>query len=153
MKALVESPWLGQPGSSWCLTVLFFLTTLKGISGIKAPSQRSTGALGCCARRGGQPGVASPWLGVPFEQPFGPGAVTCPSPSCVPRGTPVSVCVYFSLFLDAQRRLCQSKARCLPGVSPWEGRGGRICTASLRWPKHVRGGGEEMLKRRLERRA
>lgn len=45
----------------------FFKSTLKGISGIKALSQRHAGALGYRARRGGQPGVASPWLVVPSE--------------------------------------------------------------------------------------
>lgn len=122
--------------------VVFFLTTLKGISGIKAPSQHCAGALALATVPGGVASLG--WhhcgWGSPLSQPFGPGASHLPQP--------LYLCVYFSLFLDTQRRLCKAEGRCLPGVSPREGRGGRICTASLRWPKYVCGGGEEMLKGR-----
>lgn len=150
LKALVESPWLGQPGGSWCLMVFFFKKinlkrNLRNKSTVPAPHQ-SPWLL--CQEEWPAWGAAL-WLVVPSE-----GArSTCPSHTCIPMDTPVCVCVYISLCTFTLRR-GSVKLRsivCLLSV-PGRGEEAGICTASLRWPKYVHGGGEEMLKRRPEER-
>lgn len=78
--------------------------------------------------------MASPWLVVPPEQALWSWNQSAAPATLYPHTgymyrVRLYVCVYiflyFSLYLYTQKRHCKAEGRCLPGVSPQEGRRGR----------------------------
>lgn len=129
--------------------VFFFKSTLKGISGIK--HRPSTALELHCVRWVASLGWYHWGWWSHLSEPLPPGASHCPSHTCIPVDTPVDLCVYISLCTFTLRRGTVKPQSVVYLVSvPGKGEEPGICTASPRWPKHVRGGGEEMLKRRRE---
>lgn len=159
--------WHGQPGGSWRLVVFFLKTTLKAISGNKAPSQHLARAPGGAA----QPGPAAP-SPLPSRHVTVNIAITSPSPSrhcgcwshqllAAPSSwshssahephlytyiyTYVCVRIYVSIYLE-EAPLKPRSIGCL-ALTPGGAEEG-TCAASPRWQKHVEAGGERMMKRR-----
>lgn len=137
--------WHGQPGGSWRLVVFFLKTTLKAISGNKAPSQHLARAPGGAA----QPGPAAP-SPLPSRHVTVNIAITSPSPSrhcgcwshqllAAPSSwshssahephlyTYIYTYAYICVHLFG-RGTVEAKKHWLPGINPWGSRGRDLCS-------------------------
>lgn len=140
--------WHGQPGGLWRLVVFFLKTTLKAISGNKAPSQHLARAPGGAA----QPGPAAPsplpsrhrhhrqhvtvTIAITALRLLVPPAAGCPlllEPLVCPRAAPIymyiyiCMCAYICVHLFG-RGTVEAKEHWLPGINPWGSRGRDLCS-------------------------